>query len=184
MEWNSDRIIFEEQHWCKVSACSCQRRQIGEMKLWALLQDFILKLQCWASLVLLLLSTFFHQYLSYQLLFLFPLWSDLLKVSQMSKTCGRLPINPSSMVNLPPVSIGWWGSQRVDEPQPHSSGGNAVEIQRIQCGYMMMVPPKMVTFIKIVLVLAHFLHPHFGFALSDVCNTKPQWPWKLNVSGP
>lgn len=56
----------------------------------------------------------------------------------MSKTCGRLPINLSSTVNLPPVSIGWRGSQRVGEPQPHSSGGTAVEIPRIQRGYMII----------------------------------------------
>ncbi len=77
-------------------------------------------------------------------------WS--FKISQMSKTCGRLPINLSSTVNLPPVSVSWWGSQRADEPWPHSSAGTAVKIWRIQCCFMTIMPFRVFKCFKMILV--------------------------------
>lgn len=104
------------------------------------------------SLLSLILSPFFAPILVPPVAFFsFSLWSNHLKLCKMSKTCGRLAINLSSMLNLPPVSPGWWGSQRLDDPLPLSSGGAAIEeIQRIQCRCMTIMAFMAVKCFKIL----------------------------------
>lgn len=114
------------------------RHAVGGIRLWA----------SWASFTFTHSS---HQYWWNRLLFWFLLWSNLLKVCKMTKTYGRLAINLSSMLNLPPVSTGWWGSERLDEPLPLSSGGAAEEeIQRTQCSCMKIMAFMAVKCFKIL----------------------------------
>ena len=88
----------------------------------------------------------------------------------MRKTCGRLLVNLSGPLGLPPVS-GWWGF--TENRLTHSLVPLVVDQGKTnQSSY------NSYTFIIYILVMAHSCHQPFGLAVSCLYHKITEWPWK------